>query len=95
MLQLAKLMKDKSYPDSGRELYNILLNAICTSKIVEINMGGVDGLPSMFLNTSLGPLIKEKGLDVLKKSFTLRNVSKSQVERINQYFEDYDTGKRL
>lgn len=94
MLQLAKLMKDRSYPDSGRELYFILLDAICNSKIVEINMAGVDGLPSMFLNTSLGPLIKEKGLDVLKKSFKLLNVSKSQIDRINQYFGDYDAGRR-
>lgn len=94
MLHLAQLMEDKSYPDSGRELYKILLDAICNSKVIEINMTGVDGLPSMFLNTSLGPLIQEKGLSVLKKSFKLLNVSKSQIERINQYFEDYEAGKR-
>ncbi len=94
MLQLAELMKGKSYPDSGKILYEILFDAICNSKVVEINMSGVDALPSMFLNVSFGPLIKEKGLNVLKKSFKLFNVSQSQVERIKRYFEDYSFGVR-
>lgn len=94
MLQLADLMKGKSYPDSGRELYEVLLDAICNSKVVEINMSGVEALPSMFLNTSFRPIIKEKGLDSLIKSFKLYNVSKSQIERIKRYFEDCMCGTR-
>lgn len=94
MVQLAELMKDKSYPDSGRELYAILLEAISTKTRVEINMAGVDALPSMFLNTSLGPLIKDKGLNLLKESFKLLNVSRTQIERIKKYFDNYPGGRR-
>lgn len=94
MVQLAELMKDKSYPDSGRELYAILLKAISTKTRVEIDMAGVDALPSMFLNTSLGPLIKDQGLSLLKESFKLLNVSQAQIERIRKYFDDYLEGKR-
>lgn len=94
MLQLADLMKGKSYPDSGRELYEILLDAICNSKVVDINMAGVEALPSMFLNTSFRPLIKEKGLNSLVKSFRVFNITKSQIERIQRYFEDCTSGAR-
>lgn len=89
MLQLSELMKGKSYPDSGKELYAILSDAISKSMVVEINMAGVDALPSMFMNTSFGPIIEKNGLDVLKKSFKLFNVSQSQIIRIKRYFDDY------
>lgn len=94
MLQLSVLMDGKSYPDSGKELYHILLDAICNSKVVDIDMSGVEALPSMFLNTSLGPLIKEKGLEALKGSFRLLHVSKSQIQRLCKYFDDYSNGIR-
>lgn len=89
MVQLAELMKGKSYPDSGKELYSILSNAIKESIVVNINMDGVDAIPSMFMNTCFAPIIVQNGLDALKKSFKLFNVSQSQIERIKKYFDTY------
>ncbi len=55
-------MNDRTYPDAGMLLYDTI-NLICerNDKIV-LDMNGVDLLSSMFLNVSIGRLIKERGV---------------------------------
>ncbi len=77
-------MDGRTYPDAGMLLYDTI-NPIydCEDKIV-LDMNGVDLLPSMFLNVSIGRLIKERGIQSIKK-ISFINITEGQIKRIKDY----------
>lgn len=86
---LNNVLQGKTYPDAGSDFYGILKNAIQSSERVYINMEGVTGMPTMFMNTSFGKIMSEFGLQKLKSTMVFRNITKVQIERIGKYFTDY------
>lgn len=86
---LSDILKDKSYPDAGTDFGNILREVIIINDKLQIDMKGVDSIPTMFMNTSFGKIMSEYGVDRLKKAMVFRNISKVQIERIGKYFKDY------
>ena len=90
MIQLFQLMQDKSYPDSGNLLFTILDNAIQTNQNIDIDMTNVISLPSMFLNASFGKAFVLYGKDSIKQRTKFYHISKSQAERLNEYFLRYN-----
>ena len=43
----------------------------------------------MFMNTSFGVLIVAYGIEKTKKLFVFNNITRSQFNRIQKYFDDY------
>ena len=83
-IKLSPILDGKTYPEAGSILYDKLSPAMKTDTNIILDMQGVDLLPSMFLNVSLGRIITEFGRSNIKKiSFT--NISRSQAQRIKDY----------
>lgn len=84
-ISLQILMENRTYPEAGEALYDILVEKIdCEDKIV-LDMQGVVALPSMFLNTSLGRFIETYGVDLLKQKISFAKISATQAARIQDY----------
>ena len=90
MIDLHSIMQDKSYPESGALLYDILVDAIKNNQSVDIDMTNVISLPSMFLNASFGNAFATYGKDAIKQHTKFYHIGKSQVERLSEYFQRYE-----
>ena len=86
---LNDILLSKPYPDAGYDFYTILKAAISQGETLSINMDGVAGMPTMFMNTSFGKIMSEVGVEKLKKSMIFKNITKVQIERIGKYLKDY------
>ena len=86
IVSIDTLMKGKTFPEAGADLFDIISPAFDSDDKIILDMKDVDVLPSMFLNPSIGHLIKERGKSVISK-FSFRNVTKTQVERIKMYID--------
>lgn len=86
---LNDLLQGLTYPEAGSKFYDILREVITVNETIQVNMEGVTGLPTMFMNTSFGKIMSEFGVERLKKSMIFKNISKVQIERIGKYFKDY------
>lgn len=60
-------MQDKSYPESGSLLFDIICQSIQNDQMIDIDMTGVVSLPSMFLNASFGKAFSQFGVDSIKQ----------------------------
>lgn len=83
-INISYILKDSDYPTAGAKLYDLIIAKYDTEDSITLDLVDVDALPSMFLNTSIGKLITDKGKMALKK-IRFTNISKSQAERIKDY----------
>lgn len=81
------ILNGRNYPDAGVCLYDIMMNNIDSTDKFVWDLSGVSELPSMFLNVSMGRLIKEKGESFVKSHISFANITKSQIDRIIKYVE--------
>lgn len=88
-VRLANILSEYSYPEAGQVLCGIIRNSIDVGDKVQIDMQGVDSLPTMFMNTSFGRIMDEYGLLKLTGTLIFRNITKVQIERIRKYLTDY------
>ena len=86
MIQLAQIMKDRTYPESGSVLYDTMLPLLSTNQKVVLDMADVISLPSMFLNASIGMAAQKYGTEKVRKSVVFHHVTKAQAERLKEYF---------
>lgn len=84
-INLQTLMANKTYPEAGMVLYNILADKIRTEDKIILDMEGVVSLPSMFLNTSIGKFIETFGMDLLREKISFAKISATQANRIKEY----------
>ena len=83
-INISYILKDSDYPTAGAKLYDMIIARYDAEDSITLDLMDVDALPSMFLNTSIGKLITDKGILALKK-IRFTNISKSQAERIKDY----------
>lgn len=88
-LFLDNFMKDRSYPDAGKALYDAILLCTDCDKII-LDFRGISSVPSMFLNVSIGRLISERGAAFIKEKIGFSNITASQVQRIKEYVDRFD-----
>ena len=86
-IDIQQIIKNRTYPDAGEVLYDVMVKTFNTGDILTINMEGVSALPSMFLNTSLGRYIEENGADAIKGKLSFKNITRSQVVRLQDYIK--------
>lgn len=89
-IDLKGLLAQKSYPEAGNIIFNDIKKSIINQDEIILDMSEVLSVPTMFLNTSFGAIIDEFGSQKLKESIRFRNITKSQVERIQKYIIDYN-----
>ena len=77
---ITELLAGRDYIAAGELLYNDL---VCADNVV-LDFTGVDGVPTMFWNVSLMPLVQEQGRTALKK-IRFTNLLKSEADRIRLY----------
>jgi len=93
-IELKNLLNDNSYPEAGSILFDIIKKAIVSSDKAIIDMKDVISIPTMFMNTSFGAILDEFSMEELKSTISFKNISKSQIERIQKYLSDYNQLKQ-
>jgi len=89
-IDLKNLLAQNSYPEAGDFIFNDIKESIIHHEKIILDMSDVLSVPTMFLNTSFGAIIDEFGTEKLKESIKFKNITKSQVERIQKYLIDYN-----
>lgn len=84
-IEIQTLIEDCDYPTAGRKLYDEMVRTIAQGDQLVVDMTGVDCLPSLFLNTSLGSFLERFGSDSIKGKLLFENITASQVGRIKDY----------
>lgn len=88
-INLKALMINRTYPEAGAALYaEFCLYKDTVDKII-VNLDGVETLPSMFLNTSIGAYIDNFGKESLKEKISFAKITRSQAERLRDYLARY------
>ena len=82
------IMLNRDYPTAGELLYQQIVQSKEDSKII-LDMNGVSLLPSMFLNPSLGRIIRENGVEYLKSKLVFTNISVGDSRRIKEYVQRF------
>lgn len=86
MIQLSQIMENRTYPESGKVLYDSMAPLLAQDQSVTLDLSGVISLPSMFLNASFGKAAKNYGSEIVKKNIVFYHVSRAQAERLREYF---------
>lgn len=73
----------ESIPDAGKRLYDILEQPVKTGESVVIDVKDA-AMSSVFLNTSIGLLIKDYGVAAVR-NLTFRNITERQAKRLDEY----------
>lgn len=86
-VSLVEIMQGRPYPESGKELYDILDRFLSDEHKIILDMDGVASLPSMFLNVSLGKIIDKYGVGAINGKIEFAHISSSQARRITEYID--------
>ncbi|MDE5837023.1 MAG: STAS-like domain-containing protein [Paramuribaculum sp.] len=79
----------KDLTDAGTCLYDRIKAQINSNDKAIIDMAGVTSMSSVFMNVSIGRIIDEYGMDVLKKAISFSNITQQQAKRLTEYLERY------
>lgn len=61
-ISVSTIFQGRNYPDAGDVLYSVLNDNLDKQDRIILDFKDVTLVPSMFLNTSLGKIIGERGL---------------------------------
>lgn len=84
---LSEIVTDTYTNASGYGLFVMLNDAISNKEKVSVSFKGATPTSSSFLNSSLGELIEDYGMDVFKTYVKLVDLNKSQVTVLRRYFD--------
>lgn len=84
------IMQGHDYPTAGSVLYGIIMERIDSEDRIILDMSGVSLIPSMFLNTSIGRIIREKGVGFVKSKFGFSHIKVSDANRIRDYVKRFE-----
>lgn len=90
-INISRLIEGKSFPTAGTELYNVINDNFVSEDKICLDVNDVSMLPSMFLNMSLGRLIMERGKVSVKNKLVFKHIHKVMAERIQIYFNRFDS----
>ena len=88
IIPVSTILSNNDYPTAGDLLYKQIMRGLdCTSIVLDMN--GVSLLPSMFLNPSLGRIIKENGVGFVKNRIMFINIKSGDSKMIIEYVKRF------
>lgn len=84
-LYLKQIIHDNTLPEAGDVLYHNMISCIPNNEKIVIDMTGVDSLPSLFLNTSIGRYLREYGANSLQGKMSFVGITVTQISRLKEY----------
>lgn len=88
-ISVLPIMNGRDYPSAGDALYVVIMQSIQKQDKVVLDLAGVSMLPSMFLNTSIGRIINEKGIPFVKEKISFSNIKASDAQRLTDYIRRF------
>ncbi|MBR1834789.1 MAG: STAS-like domain-containing protein [Bacteroidales bacterium] len=88
-IDIKALLEGRNYPEAGDILFGLMSDSLKKGEKVILNMEGVDSLPTMFLNTSIGQYIKDHGKDSLQGNLAFEKITAQQVVRVKEYLSRF------
>lgn len=89
-IQLKKILDSNILlTQSGEEFYTQLNDALSKNERVIVDMSSTGILPSIILNISIGQIIDEYGVDILRKSVSFVSITRQQALRLSDYISKY------
>lgn len=88
-IKVIDLMRNNTYPEAGHALFVAMTECMDKGENINMDLSGVDVLPSMLLNMSLGRYIETYGLTQLQKRLSFSSITKAQADRIRDYISKY------
>ena len=73
----------------GDKLFALIKKHFDQGRKVVLSFSEIQGMTSSFLNSSLGALVDEYGIDFLRKKMTLTKYRSSQMNMIKEYLSFY------
>lgn len=89
-IHLKDIVRGQPLPDAGSTLLRIMVSKLNAGENIVLDLDEVPSLPSIFLNTSIGKFIEEKGIALLKERVSFSNISRGQVERLKDYISKFE-----
>ena len=87
MIKIKDIVQDTYTNASGYVLYLALVNELENStNVVSLSFEGVSSTSSSFLNSSLGAIIDERSINILKRIKPI-NVAATQAEILKKYIQ--------
>ena len=89
-ISVSTIFQGRNYPDAGDVLYSVLNDNLDKQDRIILNFKDVTLVPSMFLNTSLGKIIGERGAGIIRQKIAFSNISASQIAHIREYVQRFE-----
>lgn len=89
-ISVSTIFQGRNYPDAGDVLYSVLNDNLDKQDRIILDFKDVTLVPSMFLNTSLGKIIGERGAGIIRQKIAFSNISASQIARIREYVQRFE-----
>lgn len=89
-ISVSTIFQGRNYPDAGDVLYSVLNDNLDKQDKIILDFKDVTLVPSMFLNTSLGKIIGERGAGIIRQKIAFSNISASQIAHIREYVQRFE-----
>ena len=89
-MSVSTIFQGRNYPDAGDVLYSVLNDNLDKQDRIILDFKDVTLVPSMFLNTSLGKIIGERGAGIIRQKIAFSNISASQIAHIREYVQRFE-----
>lgn len=88
-VKINNIISENTLVQSGNLLFDEINKCMNANEKLVIDMNGVSSLPSIFMNVSFGQFIDNYGLEKLLSIVQIINITRTQAERISDYFKRY------
>lgn len=89
-ISVSTIFQGRNYPDAGDVLYSVLNDNLDKQDRIILDFKDVTLVPSMFLNTSLGKIIGERGAGIIRQKIAFSNIPASQIAHIREYVQRFE-----
>ena len=89
-ISVSTIFQGRNYLDAGDVLYSVLNDNLDKQDRIILDFKDVTLVPSMFLNTSLGKIIGERGAGIIRQKIAFSNISASQIAHIREYVQRFE-----
>ena len=89
-ISVSTIFQGRNYPDAGDVLYSVLNDNLDKQDRIILDFKDVTLVPSMFLNTSLGKIIGERGAGIIRQKIAFSNISASQIAHTREYVQRFE-----